>query len=452
MTNLLKYIFYLLIVTLSVVEVSCKKKTPEDIGLPLLPGKDLLNAEFTDEATLITHTVKEDSLPTRNGTPILLGNINDPIFGITKASIFTQLSISQTNPSFGTNPQLDSAVLSLVYNSTAGVGQYYGSLTPQKFDVYEVSEMMSSDSNYHSNKLLQYYTTQQIGSALLTPNVNDSVLIDTLPKFPAHVRIKLSNVLFQNFLDNPTYTNSYSSASAFQNVFKGIYIVSSTTPSSGDGAIIYMNLADVYSRLTLYYRNDKHPAKDTSYYFTTRTDCQRFAHFDHDYSMATDIKQQLASSDTIQEDNVFIQPMAGVRTKITMPAISDLFKNKKVAINKAELILPVEPNSFSGNDSAFSPTSKLFAAIADSALGPVIMPDYYEGANYFGGDYDATNKIYKFNIARYVQQVLNGTRKNQGLYLFSNSRITSANRVELIGGNKALANRMRLKITYTPLK
>ena len=100
----------------------------------------------------------------------------------------------------------------------------------------------------------------------------------------------------------------------------------------------------------------------------------------------------------------------------------------------------------------FSAHPKLVATIADSTLGPVIMPDYFEGATYFGGDYDATNKVYKFNIARYVQQVLNGTRKNQGLYIITNARPTTANRVQLIGGNQTLPNHMRLKITYTPVE
>lgn len=439
MSKYFRYIFYLVFVTLSIVEVSCKKKTPENIGLPLLPDSDLLNATFTDTATLITHTIKDDSLNTKNVTPILLGNINDPIFGSTQSSIFTQFSLSQTNPSFGTNPVLDSAVLSLAYNS----GQYYGTLYPQKFDVYEVSEMMSKDATYYSNTLLQYYTTQQIGSATITPDVTDSVQVGTV-KFPAHIRIKLSDVLFQNFLTNSTYTSSYNSNSSFQTAFKGIYIKSSSDTSQ---AILYMNITDAYSRLTLYYKNAADTLSHSYYFDISKDNCARYSYFEHNYTSA--ITNQLNTSATIQRDTVFVQPMAGVRTKITMPYLGDFFKNGKVAINKAELILPVEPSSVSA---AFSAHPKLVATIADSVLGPVIMPDYFEGATYFGGDYDATNNVYKFNIARYVQRVLNGTTKNQGLYIITNARPTTANRVQLIGGSKALTNRMRLKITYTPLQ
>ncbi|HLG38791.1 MAG TPA: DUF4270 domain-containing protein [Chitinophagaceae bacterium] len=446
MSKHIRYIFLSLLIVGFIS--SCKKKTPADIGLPLLPGEDLLNAQFMDSLTLIAHTVKDDSLPIQSSslklTTSLLGNINDPIFGITRASVFNQLSLSKTNPTFGTNPVLDSAVLSLVYNS----GQYYGNLTPQQFDVYELSEAIYKDSTYYSDDMRSYYSTQQIGSETVIPNVTDSVHTadDTIAP---HLRIHLSTELFKHFIDTTSplgYTSSYSTNLSFQNKFKGIYIKSSTTPVSGDGAVLYINIAHSNTRLTLYYHNT---TDTTSYYFGLNSECARFSHFEHDYSMTADIQSQLNDTNTsVAYDKVFVQPMAGVRTKITMPFINDLFKNEKIAINKAELVLPVDANSVT---TAFTAHPKLVATIADPTLGPVFMPDYFEGATYFGGDYDSTKKEYRFNIARYVQQVLNGTRANQGLYIITNVRPTTANRVQLNGGN-ALINRMRLKITFTPLE
>ncbi len=337
---------------------------------------------------------------------------------------------------------LDSAVLSIVYSA----GQYYGSLNPQKFKVYEVSEKMYKDSTYYSNRMLQYST--ELGSAYLTPRPNpakDSVMIDTL-KYPPHLRIHLDKNFFQGFLDNTTF---YSSNTALQNYFQGLYIASSTGAPAGQGAIYYMDMTHTYTRLTLFYHNT---TDTTSYHFGVSKDaCARFAHFEHDYSSAPEIMAQLNSLSNVQKDKVFVQPMAGVRTKITLPYLKDLFKNGKIVINKAELILPVDPTSISGADTIYSPHPKLVATIADSLLGPVIMADYFEGAPYFGGDYNATNKEYRFNIARHIQQVLNGTKENKGLYIIANSRPSTANRVQLVGGSKLLTNRMRLKITYTPL-
>lgn len=437
-----KQIRYLLFISLIALAVSCKKKEPGDIGLPLLPGDDLLNAEFTDTVTLITHTVKDDSLKTDEVTPLLLGNLNDPILAVTKASVFTQLALSKANPVFGTNPVLDSAVLSVVYKS----GEYYGALTPQQFKVYEVTEALYKDSIYYSNRMLQY--TAELGSATITPKPNpatDSVMVDTL-KYPPHLRINLSNTFFQSFLTNTTF---YTGNTDFQNFFKGIYIASTSVPATGQGGILYMDLLNTYTRITLFYHND---TDTTSYHFGISNDaCARFPHFEHDYSTSAEITMQLNTASTIQQDKVFVQPMAGVRTMITIPYLKDLFNAGKIVINKAELIMPVDPMSISGPDSIFSPHPKLVVTIADSILGPLIMPDFFEGATYFGGDYDAAKKEYKFNIARYIQQVLNGTKANNGLYIITNARSTTANRVQLMGGSSMLSSRMKLKITYTPL-
>ncbi|MCC6581889.1 MAG: DUF4270 family protein, partial [Phycisphaeraceae bacterium] len=239
MSRQIRYFFFLSLIALA---VSCKKKAPEDIGLPLLPGDDILNASFTDTLTLVTHTVKDDSVATKNVTPMLLGNMNDPVFGVSKASIFAQLALTKTNPVFGTNPVLDSAVLSVVYSS----GQYYGTLAPQKFKLYEVTDVISKDSVYYSNRKLQY--TTELGSAYITPNLTDSVNVDTL-RFPPHLRFQLDKNYFQGFLNKPA--TFYTGNSAFQADFKGFYLASSSTSASGQGGIFYMDMVSSFTRLTL---------------------------------------------------------------------------------------------------------------------------------------------------------------------------------------------------------
>lgn len=451
MINTYKYILVLLLAAGLVS--SCKKNTPKDIGLPLLPGDDLLYGMYTDTLTLITHTVKDDSLRTDDMGPVLMGTINDPIFGTTRSSLFTQFSLSGLNPNFGKNPVLDSAVISLaVYNK-----QSYGNIkTPQKFDVYEISEDLYRDSIYYSNKPAKYYTTQMIGTATFIPNLKDSVKVDTM-KFPPHLRIKLNKTMFQNFLTDSAYKASYGSVTSFQSKFKGVYIKSSANPSVGEGGLVYIDPSSGFSRLTLFYKND---SLDSLYYpfpilksFTTH-----YTQFQHDYFSATAITQQLNTPTNIQQSRVYVQPMAGVRTKITMPSLTKMFAGKKVAINKAELVIPIDPTFV---DSTYPNASKLMLFIADSAYkGTMVLPpDYIEGGTYFGGEYNTQKKEYRFNIARYVQQVLNKTLKNEGLYISSNALNSEyrrfialyGNREVLMGGDKNNPKRMYLRITYTPV-
>jgi hypothetical protein len=442
-----KYIRYFLFLALITLVVSCKKKTPENIGLPILPGGDVLNAQFSDTATLITHTVRDDSLYTTAVAPLLLGYSNDPVFGITTSSFFTQIAIpsGKSNPSFGTNPVLDSVVLSLIYSS----GRKYGPLSAEKFKVYEVTDQMSTSVKYYSNTSLVYGT--EIGSAYLLPKVElkDSVTLANHVTLPAHLRITLDKNFFKDFIDTSSNV-PYNSNLSFQSFFKGIYVTTASGTPVGSGAILYIDAINKNSGVTLFYHNS---TDTTSYYFgITSSGCARFSHFEHNYTSATEITSQLNSAATIQKDKVFIQPMAGLRTKVTMPYIKDYFKNGKISINKAELIIPVDPSSLLGADTVYTPHPRLVATIADSILGPVILPDYFEGGTYFGGEYDAVNKVYKFNIARYIQQVLTGKKVNEGLYLIPNGRPTTANRVQLLGGSKALPTHMSLQITYTRLE
>jgi Domain of unknown function (DUF4270) len=444
---------YLLFLFFSIVVVSCKKKMPEDIGLPLLPGEDILNAAFTDTSTIIAHTVRDDSLRTNFAPVMLLGNANDPVFGITKSSIFTQLSLSTATTGFGKNPQLDSVVLSLVYNG----GQFYGSLYHQKFKVYALNEPLLIDSSYYSNRMLQY--SRELGSAYLVPKPNpakDSVMIDSV-KYPPQLRITLDRNFFQGFLND---TSFYSSNTDFQKFFKGIYISSSSGSPVGQGAILYMNLLHSYSRLTLFYHNT---LDTSSYYFGVyNSACAYFTHFEHDYTSSPEITSQLSTNHAVPQEKVFIQPMAGLRTRITIPYLNTLFHGQKVVINKAELILPVDPASFSGADSIYAPIARLIINCPDSLKYSNVPDDFFEGLNYFGGDYLSATKEYRFNIARYVQQVLNGKIENQPLFIncynvrvgysFSDTpRRTTANRVVLQGGKKSNLSRMRLKISYTPV-
>jgi len=459
MTKNFRYFFLILPIAFGIaMTVSCKKKTPEDIGLAYLPAGDLLNANFTDTFTLITHTCKGDSLLTNGITPSLLGTMNDPLFGITTASIFTQIEPSRYSPSFGTVTKLDSVVLSLPYYGN----KYYGSLATEKFEVYQLSDTMSTATHYYSTKSKPYGTL--LGSAYIKPDVTDSVAFGaSTVKLPPQLRIKLnvsnfSNANFSNaFFDSLNYTNF----TTFQSFFNGLYIRTNSGPASGPGAILYIDLANaLYSHLTMYFKSSIKPisagplGSDTSFTFNVTANCAHFSHFTHDYSTygAQDLNYQInIYKDTmIQEDHVYVQPMAGVRTKITFSSLKHFFDNGKKVINKAELILKVEPSSIAGADTIFVPHPQLVATIADTVA--LIMPDYFEGGAYFGGTYDATNKEYRFNIARYVQQVLTDKRKDEGLYIMATSATTKANRVQLIGGKKSLNGRMRLKVTYTSVK
>lgn len=78
------------------------------------------------------------------------------------------------------------------------------------------------------------------------------------------------------------------------------------------------------------------------------------------------------------------------------------------------------------------------------------MADYFEGATYFGGTYNSTTRTYKFNIARHLQKILNGSVEDHGLFLLASGAVVQANRV-VIGSGKNMGYPMRLHLFYTRL-
>ena len=74
-------------------------------------GNQQMSLFVTDTLTLHTKTVKEDSLPGNGLSYALLGSLNDPIFGNSKASIYADLTIVEPNNQFPNTLEPDSAIL-----------------------------------------------------------------------------------------------------------------------------------------------------------------------------------------------------------------------------------------------------------------------------------------------------------------------------------------------------
>ena len=413
-------------------------KDPAIVGLQVQPAGDQLNVEHCDTITLFAYSVREDSIRTDETTSNLLGSSVDPVFGKCSASFYAQLRLSENNADFGENPVLDSITLSLPYK-----GIYGDSNALQTVKVYEMAEDIYKDSVYYSNS--EFLTTGvPIASMTFVPNIKDSVIVgaDTLPP---QLRIHLNPSVGQKFIDASGST-SLSDNTNFLKFFKGIYVT--TTYASGEGAIISLNLLNAQSKVTMYYKNDT----DTlTYNFVISEGSARIGHFNHArYQYADTYLRSEIYGDTLKGDSIlFLQSMAGLKIRILYPYIKELVKNGRIAINKADLIVTVDDNDMSLSD--YQPPPKLILLEEKDGLIRYLL-DQLEGATYFGGTYSSSKKEYKFNIARHIQQVVDGIKENLGLYLvdFTVNRPNEAARVVLKGPKRSIGN-LRLQITYTKL-
>jgi len=115
------------------VFAGCEK--PGVIGLDVQPESDQFNVLFSDTSTIIAKTILEDSIRADEPILSLLGAYEDPVFGYTAASLYTQFSMTTNNVGFGSSFVPDSLVLTIGYN-----GSYGPSPSAQTVNVYRLTE------------------------------------------------------------------------------------------------------------------------------------------------------------------------------------------------------------------------------------------------------------------------------------------------------------------------
>lgn len=422
--RLLKSIFsrnkYRIFIILSVILFQCQKD-PSDLGLDLQPQNDRINGSTIDSSTIVAFIKREDSLSTDERSYALLGSCVDPVFGRSDAGFLTQIRPSSSNVSFGSNPQGDSIVLFLDYRS------YYGdTLTQQNISVYEITSNLYSDSIYYSNLNINNYSPVSILTSPLSyfPQPNDTVL-----------RIKLNDELAQRITN--TDLSNLASPEAFTDFFKGLYLKTDTVLSNG--AIIYFDLLSSRSKVTLYYKND---ASDSlKFDFLINSSCARVNLFNHNYTLSS----ITSLNDSLNQDSLlYLQAMAGLMAKIKFPYVSEFKDSVNLAVVKAELIIPLDNSDLTV--STFKQPAKLLLVAYNSSGSYEFVPDYFLGENYFGGIFNETDKTYRFNISRYIQQLMDKTRTDYGLGLIVADNRVSANRIVI--KSPSHTNGMKLSVTY----
>lgn len=427
---------------------SCKK--PEDqVGLLLQP--DNLDINVNDTTRLIMYTVKDDSLRTdETVSNTLLGSYVDPVFGKVQAGIYTQIRLEAPvdfEPQGGTLNDLtvDSMVLYLVLNG------HYGHLDAQTFSVFQLAENIYRDSSYYNNSTVNTLPTDLVlsGTGTIVPNTQQNGVVgkDTINK-PV-LKIKLDPSLGESVI-NQSGTGVLSAndgAGKFVEWFKGLYItVDNPTQQKDKGCILYPDLLNVNSKVVMYYRNTV--LEDTvRYNFLINANCARFHSVTHDYN-STAVQAQFTDS-TLGQNLSYIQAMGGCVTRVNIPNLKRYGDQGKVAVNRAELVLPFQ---FFAISRYLAPTRLLLFAVDETGKLLTIADNFTPGgalSNAIGGNADWAVRNYSFNITRHVNEVLRGKTENYTLVLVAAGSAVSANRVVLNGPQTTKKEKPKLKITFT---
>lgn len=428
------------------------KKSSSKFGTEALNVEDLLAAGGVDTFQLSTSSVLFDTLDTDNQIFANLGAYHDPKFGIVNASIYTQFSITGAI-SMGEDPTIDSVVLSLNYGGFYGKEEKpLGKLDPQTFEVYELADALDKDTDYKRNtvKATTGPNLVQPGSATQRPNIKDEVFVgtgsDTLTLRP-QLRLRLDNTFGQQFLDDmaaSSGTGNFASSDAFLNsgYFKGLKInVANTSPSPGQGAILYCRLENAQTKITIYYKLGSE-SLPRNVALVVNSSCADFNHVDINNS-GYHIGDVLANP--LNGQTQFYSQANNAIPCIKLPSVKDL--SSKSVINNALLYLPAAYQT--GN--FYYPTQTFYVAYRDEEGDFVLIG--YNGA-IVTTSYDNNQKGYVVDLRHYIQDLVSGKKQNTGIYLLPqlNYFNCTADRVVFNGPASSYKTKPKLVIKYTEFK
>lgn len=412
--------FLIIVIFLS----SCKKKE-NGFGKDVLDPNDLLNSVQVDTFSLTTFTVLEDSVITDNPAYAVLGSYNDPKFGTFDANFYTQFRLSGLNPDFsGGTITIDSLMLGLEY-----VG-YYGDLSTQNIEVFEMTEGLDIDSTYYAFTTKTHSSVNLVepGYEAFTPNPDGITVIgeDTVD---TQLRIRLKNSLAQQFINDASTGSDFTSNEAFLEYFKGLHVrVNNAAQPSGKGGVFYFNLNDPLSKMTIYYTQD---GDKKTFDLLINTECADFNHVDINNSGKP---VQTVINDTVTGQKEFYAQAFKTRAVVNIPGLKGL--PSKAIIHKAELVLPVQYQTgakyFPGYDLSVSTR-------IDGILG---------GIGVFG-IFDNYYKQYTVDVRNYIQALVSGEISTTELILSPRFFINSADRIIFNGQSTINKKKPVLVITYT---
>lgn len=417
---------------------SCKE--PDGIGLDVLPEGEEMAIAWIDSFTIEARTILYDSVQTSglsSGT-YLIGDFGDPIFGRVQSELFMQFKLPSTSVEFGSGAVVDSIILNLAYVGSYGsTDKLKGTMT---FGVYELEEDLrntsTTDSAYYSTASHSVSATP-LAVYQFRPDLYSDVISGSDTIRPS-LRIPLDNTLGTRILAS----GNLASNDVFLTEFKGLNIKPmDVSMSSGFGSILYFNVASSFSWVKLYYHTDT----DTSFvdFLTSNTDGVHTA-FHHEYA-STAVESAIAGGTVSGAERLYIQSMAGTRVKVELPHLRELNSLGAVAINKAELVVPLDADLVD----EYGVPSNLQITVIDSVGNPIFPVDFFEGSDYYGGVYDSENRQYVFNIARHLQSLLNAPEEvDYGLYITNSGNAVNARR-GIFNGPQHPTKPMKLRMTYT---
>jgi hypothetical protein len=449
-------------------------------------GSDIINDpnfefDLYDEATVVAYSRRAHPVQTNNLPVYQLGVYNDDVFGRTEASILAQVTMQQTNPSFGENPEIERVILSIPYFSTStGTGDdvtytldsIYGN-SPIKLSIYESKFFLrdldpnsgfNEPQKYYSNQGplfqnflgQQIYTTDDFKPSELPVPINEGT--DEEEKLSPRFRIELGeealNFFKEKILDQEG-SDFLLNNTNFKNHFRGLYFIAEAMGPQGNTVLLDMARPTIE---IIYSRDDPNPGGGDR---STREEVERIeSSFILNFNgitvntfknnMPPELEELLNNPNTAGAENLYIKGGAGTVTVIELFGNDlngnnvadelDNLRSKRWLINEANLTVHVNRNMVTGGPS--EPERLYLYDLNNNRVLIDYQLDNYTPAgnpinfktNHLGRlkrDAGGNGESYRFRITSHISNLINKDSTNVRLGLVVSPNITVLTNQEL---------------------
>lgn len=395
------------------------------LNTDFVPEHERLHVKTDTSFILSAHTVSYDSVFIMGFSDIVLGAINNDVFGKTRVSFMSQIRPSSLKHKFGTNPSVDSIFLFLKSNA------FYGDKSvPVTINVYELAEPFNKDSLYSA--------FSPVGSMIHPAPIGTAQY-----QGESYLKVPISNEWAQKLITADSVTMA--TDTSFVKYVYGLYVSAEHINVPNKKAMYYFTYMNALNNLTLYYtKNEPDTTIKVKFDYQFTAYAHRNIRIEHDRSAANPAYAMLGINDTTTQDSVFyLQGLGGAKGLIKLHDVFTWADSMPVIINRAELRIEPEKPLFFEQDSSLVPidiykkATKGYVKISDMA------------ATNFGGTYSKSKGYYSFNITNHVQELIRKPNPDIDIYLEPRTRFSKASQTILKSASNS--KRIKLIITYTKL-
>jgi Domain of unknown function (DUF4270) len=384
---------------------------------------------------------------------MLLGSVEDSIFGKSTASVVTQFNTTSAYIP-APNTEIDSLFLALyVYDFVGDEDQ------DMTLSVYEFNERLYIDSVYYSDyEIAGKYNPLPLVQKTITPEAGTTyeLLIE-------------DQDFIDKFLAIETDTSIFSYDSVFKDYFNGFYITAE--PVSSEGTMARIQLNNVLSRLTMKYANDSTEVDSTverdfnyAHFSINEYSTQKINLFEHDYTGTR--LEELIDNEGAGGPYSYVQGMSGVNTRFSFANLTEWMDQNPIIINNASLVFDVVPEEESGILYEDLPDRLMIGSILEDEsyehiydYNILLYNDPNRIATEFGGYmkgesaglFSDTTYTYRFKMGLHFQAMLDGTKTDNDFILQLDDGLISPKKSKLWSNLPANERPIRLEIVYLKL-